>query len=236
MIRLSARLEVVAACVSPVDTVADIGTDHAYLAVRLIEAHRAQRVIASDINQGPVDNALETVLRHGMTDRIQVICAPGLEGLTVPVDTIVIAGMGGMLITQILEEGRMVAMDARRLVLQPMTAGDVLRRYLLERGWTLVSERIAVEGEKFYEIIMAEPGTAALWERSIDYEISPVLIQNSDEHVLAFIQRKIRITREILHQIETKGQYGSEESRAWQERLVQLLEVEAQCVSILRTS
>lgn len=162
---LDNRLAAIAALVPRGTRVADVGTDHAYLAIALKEDQAAIQVIATDKNEGPCAAARRTLTEAGLAESIPVRCGDGLKVL-VPgeVDTICIAGMGGGLIATILAEGNEVLSHVLRLVLQPMNDAAVLRRWLYENGWHIANESLAVADGRLYELIAAEPGMAKMPE------------------------------------------------------------------------
>ena len=154
---LDKRLQAVAALVPKGSRFADIGTDHAYLPVWLVEQGVIVSAVAGDIATGPCQAARTTVAMHGAADKIAVRQGSGLAVL-VPgeVDCIAICGMGGSTIISILEADKATAQAAQRLVLQPMAGAAALRRYLVEQGWRLVAEDLVDDPPHFYEIICAE--------------------------------------------------------------------------------
>jgi len=158
-VKCSDRLQAVARWVPPGAIVADIGADHAHLLIHLVLREQVKRGIAGELNEGPYRNARSQVERSGLSDRIEVRRGDGLSILKRgEADTVVIAGMGGTLIAEILEKGREKLSGVRRLVLQPNTGGERVRRWLRENGWVPVGETLVEEGGILYEIIAAEPG------------------------------------------------------------------------------
>lgn len=154
--------------------VADVGTDHAYLPIYLVETGRVAptltptgemlSAIASDINEGPVERAAIHVAAAGLSDRIRTVRTDGLTGLDVhdPSD-IVIFGMGGELIAAILAAAPWARRPGKRLILQPMTHADRLRAYLDDAGLSVVAETLSAEGERIYQTLCVEvraPGDA----------------------------------------------------------------------------
>ena len=131
----------------------DVGTDHGYLAVHLVETGRAARMLATDINPQPLESARRCVAEAGLTDRIETVLTSGLEGLDLePVTDVFIAGMGGVLITEILAARHPVR---AALSLQPMTQAPALRQWLLENGYEIRRERCAVSAGRPYTVIHA---------------------------------------------------------------------------------
>lgn len=159
--------------------IADIGTDHAYIPIYLIENNLARRVIASDVRTGPVKIAEDNIKKRGLSDKIEVRRGSGLSVLEKKeADTLIIAGMGGQLIREIIDADIEKARGSR-LVLQPMNAQYELRKYLIENGFKITDEDIAVEGFKVYNIINAQNGSMRPFENDIEYHIPKYLKKNS---------------------------------------------------------
>ncbi|MDY4919808.1 MAG: class I SAM-dependent methyltransferase [Phascolarctobacterium sp.] len=159
---LDERLQAVAAFVPKNCILADIGTDHAYLPVWLLEKGAISRAIAGDIAAGPCQAARTTVAMHGMAERVEVRQGSGLAVVRAgEVDCVAICGMGGSTIISILEADFAVARSVQRLVLQPMAGAASLRRWLVEHGWELVQESLVDDEPHFYQIICAKPVEAS---------------------------------------------------------------------------
>lgn len=161
---LSPRLMACAALVTPGASVCDVGTDHAKLAVYLLESGRAQEALASDIGEGPLRAADRTIREHGLTGRIRTILSDGLmevppAGLT----DIVIAGMGGETIIHILESCPWQAELCRmQLILQPMTRAALLRRWLYTQGFVIAEEHCVREGKFLYAVMRVRQGSPCI--------------------------------------------------------------------------
>lgn len=137
------------------DVMADIGTDHAYLPIEVCRRGICRRVIACDINEGPIRAAQENIRAAGMTGRIDTLCTDGLHGVeSYAPDDIVIFGMGGELIVRILREAPWVQDAHIRLILQPMSHAEVLRRYLWENGFAIIGETLS-RADRLYQTICA---------------------------------------------------------------------------------
>lgn len=153
---LNSRLHACADLIRPGAHVCDVGTDHAQLAVYLLEQGIAADVIASDIGEGPLQAAARTIEAHGLTDRIRTILSDGLqsippEGLT----DIVIAGMGGETMIHILESAPF-SLEGKRLILQPMTKARELRRWLFSAGFLITAETCVRDDRYLYAVMCAE--------------------------------------------------------------------------------
>lgn len=153
---LSPRLRAAAELVRKGSSVADIGTDHAYLPIFLVEQGIADRAIACDINEGPLERAEANVKAAGLNDRIALRLTDGLQGIEdFSPDDILICGMGGELIIRILSAAPFIRTNDIQLVLQPMTSTDKLRIWLCESGFEIVKELLAGEEDRVYELICA---------------------------------------------------------------------------------
>ena len=157
MITLDKRLSAVAALVRQGSRLADIGTDHAYLPVHLVQAGVCPSAIASDIGAGPLDAARRTVTENGLTSEITLRLGDGLCTVSAgEVEDIAIAGMGGETIAAILEAAPWTQNEAIRLILQPMTRSEDLRRWLLTHGFTVLEEHLIIDGRHLYPVMAAQ--------------------------------------------------------------------------------
>ena len=153
---LDNRLKMCAELVSGKGIACDVGTDHAYLAAELIMSGRCSHVIASDVKEGPLDSARNTVERNGLADKVDLILSDGLENVPLDgVSDIVIAGMGGETIAKIINDSDN-SFDGIRLILQPMTKAEILRMELYRNGFEITEEHIVDDGDKLYVVMCAE--------------------------------------------------------------------------------
>lgn len=148
------RLNVALSLVRQGSRVADIGTDHAHLPVCLIQTGRSPFVIASDVKEGPVLAARRSVEAAGLEDKIDVRLADGLSAVKAgEADDIVIAGMGGETIREILQNAPWIQNERYRFILQPMTRAELLRRYLWETGFDILREIPVCDGRHSYTVM-----------------------------------------------------------------------------------
>ena len=188
---MTPRLLAVANMVDSAGCVADIGTDHAYVPVYLILNDMAKTALAMDINEGPIGRAEENIKRFSLSDKIKTRLSDGLAQLTDnEADTVIVAGMGGILINNIIEASKGRLSSVKKYVLQPMTAIEETRRYLAENGFEIVDEVLAKEDEKIYTIISATPGEMKI-ENEINYYIGEHLIKKQDKILPEYIKGKI---------------------------------------------
>ena len=182
---ISKRLELVASFVPQGAILLDVGSDHAYLPIELIERGQIESAIAGEVVEGPYQSAVKNVEAHGLKEKIQVRLANGLAAFEEAdqVSVITIAGMGGRLIARILEEGLDKLADVERLILQPNNREDDLRIWLQDHGFEIVAESILEESGKFYEILVVEAGQMKLSASDVRFgsflskEVSPVFVQ-----------------------------------------------------------
>ena len=174
------RLDALIKILNNTDSVADIGSDHAYLPILLAKADTEKKIIASDIGTGPLSRAKNNVERFGLADRIELRLGDGLDTLCVgETQAIVIAGMGANVICNILSKGERVAKNAELLVLQPMTSAHELRRFLYENGYVINNEILVREDRRIYTIILAKSGDSAGF-CDVDCYISDALLKSKD--------------------------------------------------------
>lgn len=203
--KLSPRLKAIADLVPKNSSVADIGTDHGYIPVYLIKNGICKKVIASDVNPGPLDNAYITIKENLMGSYIDTRLGNGLETLQPnEVDTVIIAGMGGMLIKEILDTNKPITDSIKFFVLQPMNAQDELRKWLINNHFAIEDESLAKEGNKLYEILFVNRGSMVI-DDEIFYEISPKLLEKKDPLVQELIISKIRKYSKIYEMVKNEN-------------------------------
>ncbi len=228
--QLSKRLGAVAALVTAGGTVADVGTDHAYLPIWLIRTGAASRAIAMDVNPGPLARAQEHIAQYGMEAAIETRRSDGLAALRQgEADSIVIAGMGGALMARILETGlgnlrscrervqptqnRESARGSNRLescrelILQPQSEIWLVRAWLDRNGWEIAREDMVCEDGKFYPMMRAERAdAAALGMDEMDLRFGPLLLRERHPVLREFLIHERELNRRILASLE--GQSG----------------------------
>ena len=222
--RLDHRLNTAVAFVRQDAVVADVGTDHAYLPVYLTGVGRARYAVASDINVGPIERAAQHVAEYGLTDKVKTVRADGLDGLAEyrPTD-IIIFGMGGELIARILSDAPWVKDPAVRLILQPMTHAECVRRYLAEEGFHIVDEVLSKESGKIYQTIVAEFDGRPYEIDDVMAELGRFAAEKKDEPLRApFITHRVEVLEAAAAGKEKAGVDTGVE-RAYIERLRECL-------------
>ena len=155
---LSKRLLAVASLVTTGSIVADIGTDHAYIPLYLIQEKKAPGAIAMDVNEGPLLRAEEHVRDAGLTEQIRLRRSDGLEQLSPgECDCAVIAGMGGGLMIRILSAHPEITKSLKECILQPQSEIERVRSFLLEEGFVFLQEDMVLDDGKYYMMMKVRP-------------------------------------------------------------------------------
>lgn len=222
---LSDRLMSVASQICSRERVADIGSDHGYLPIWLISSSDAGHVIITDVNEGPLEKASANLKKYGIAEGSDLRLGSGLSVLKPgEVDTIVIAGMGGILISGILDADPDVVSCAEKLILQPRSHSFSLRSYLKQMEYFVISNEMVVrEGRKFCEIITVKKTECLndadrlriketeITESRLDLperiteEVSAMLLCDADETVCSFLEMKISAENDVINNIKNNG-------------------------------
>lgn len=227
---IGARLETAASLVPQGCVLADIGTDHAYLPVWLLQKGVIKAAIAADIAAGPCRAAQANIGMYGLKSRIEVRMGSGLTVLKPgEADGAVIAGMGGGTVINILEECPDVAASLKFIIAQPMAGAPGLRRWACENGWRIAAEALAEEAPHLYEIMLLVRGEEAP-HSDIEYEIGPWLLQTKPplfkKHIEKLYAAYARTLQSMQHssRAQQSGKY-----KKLQELLAGLEEYKHEC-------
>ena len=206
MIELGERLRRVASFVPNGSKVCDVGSDHAYLPVYLIQKDQITCAIAGEVVEGPYLSAKQTVRDYRMENRIEVRLGDGLQILSKEdeVTAVTICGMGGELISRILEAGYKGGhLNGReRLILQPNVAEHFVREWLMNHSYHIVEETVVEDNHRLYEIIVAEPVDKRVEYTELELKYGPILLKESSELSVAKWNWLNRKNKEILEQLQ----------------------------------
>ena len=202
---LSKRLSTAASFVRSGAVCADIGTDHSYVPIHLVLSGIVKKAIASDVNEGPTLIAKENVKKYGLDDKIIVRTANGLDGIEEykPTD-ILICGMGGELISEILNRSEYVKNNEVRLILQPMTAIKELREYL-SHGYKITDETLVFDADKLYQVICAEYDGMEHTYTDIELELGKINIEKREELFSMLVKNTLKKRRKRFEGLKTGG-------------------------------
>ena len=205
-----------------VKTIADIGTDHAYIPIRLAETGRIEKAVASDKNEGPAKIAKENIKNRGLCELISVRVGDGLDPIgEAETEGIIIAGMGGKLIADIIEENISKA-KASVLYLQPMNAQYELRKRLYDMGFTIIKEELSMEGFKVYNLMEVHAGKDNNQYSEFDFHIPKSL--KSHKYINALINKKKREFEKIANGKKSSENDYSDEVCYYEKLLCQVEE------------
>ncbi len=203
--------------------VADVGCDHGYISIYLVQSGIAESAIAMDVRKGPLTGALSNIRDYGLEDRITTRLSDGLKELKPgEADSLVIAGMGGKLMIRILEEGKPSELGIRAAVLQPQSEFSEFRQYLRGNGYVILDERVVFEDGKYYfpmkvllgnadnrgvfdEVIkdlMSATGTDSDTAISICNRFGECNIKRKDKLLLDYLKHGMEVSASILKNLD----------------------------------
>lgn len=189
---LKGRLKLIADLILEGSFLCDVGTDHAYIPIYAVETGICSKAVAADIREGPVRIAARNVAKHMLQDKIDVRLGGGLIPLLKnELGTVVIAGMGGLLITEILQESYDKAISTDTLILQPMNDLETVRQYLYKNGFEIINERIAVEERKIYNVICTRWTGLEKEADGFDCFIGSKLLAGQDENLQVYLEKRL---------------------------------------------
>lgn len=209
-IKLNERLMTAVQFVREGSKLADIGTDHGYLPIFLILEGRISFAIAADINKGPLDKADENIHKYSLDGKIKTALCDGLTRIDKrEVDDIAIFGMGGELIVKILDEAPWLKDTSKRLILQPMTHPEKLRKYLADNGYRIIGEALSFDRGKIYQTICAEYDGIIREFDDITLLYGEYILKNGGD----LLSEQMEIdTKKLLRKIEGKRAGGEDVS------------------------
>lgn len=214
MPNLRARLALVASFVRPGSRLADIGTDHAYLPVELVKAGVCPRALACDLRRGPLENARIHIEKAGLADTIECRLGSGLSPVSAgEADDIVLAGMGGETIVSILAACPFLRDSSLRLIVQPMTHPEELRRFLWENGFEIDAEAAVIEDEKSYLVLCAHYGGTATAAFAVDCYVGRLAPSSA---AFAYQQKRLRAAEQRLAGLLASDAAQSELTLWWE--------------------
>lgn len=227
MLKLSKRLLTLARHVPADSRLGDIGTDHALLPIYLITEKVASLAIAVDVHLGPYHRAREKVQEYNLSNKIDVRLGNGLDPLTPgEVDVVIIAGMGGSNIRDILDNSLQHRPWLKKLIMQPMQDSQTLRMWLQGNEWYITHEDIILEDGRLFEVITAEKGREMpLTEAELAY--GPLLLRNKHPLLIPLLAREEKGVQEILRQLEKSNRIEAlEKIQEFKMRMIMIKELQ----------
>ncbi|PXV93577.1 tRNA (adenine22-N1)-methyltransferase [Lachnotalea glycerini] len=208
--QLSNRLSAVADMVSKGNRLVDVGTDHGYLPIYLIEKGQIPSAIALDINQGPIQRAKEHIGEHNLEGHIETRLSDGVAALKQGEgDTLVIAGMGGGLVIHIITNGEQVLPHFKEFILQPQSEIEQVRRFLIREKYTITQEHMIEEEGKFYPMMKAIKGVCIDYDRTVFYKYGKGLLESRNEVLKHFLHKELQTYISILDKLLANNQQSA---------------------------
>ena len=212
MLKLPERLSVIAGFIKKNASVIDVGTDHGFLPVYLAQNYLTCRIIATDISEGSLSAARRTASKHGVTDRIKFVQTPGLEGLQdLKINTIVIAGLGGETIAEILAGATWIIERKIKLILQPQSKIDELCGFLRLYGYVFNDAEIVRDNGRYYVVMVANTGKSDLSLLSPEIELYSMLAKKNNPMFINYLDTLINKTQSTATASKSSNpvRYGS---------------------------
>ncbi len=220
-------MKAVASMVTPGNVLADIGTDHGYVPISLVQRKKVPKAIAMDINKGPLKRACKHIAEFQLEDYIETRLSDGVQELEAgEVDSILIAGMGGELIIRIISDGMEICRKAKELILQPQSELMKVRQFLRKNKFEIVDEDMVIEDGKYYPMMKVVPvNEIVLWDLLPEETIpacdmyGPLLLRNGNPSLRRYLVKQHKQLTKILKELEKQP-----ESRAISKRKKEVLE------------
>lgn len=213
---LSARLKAVADMVTKNCRAADVGCDHGYVPIYLVQSKISPKVIAMDINEGPLQRAREHVDRAGLLAYIELRRSDGLSAYKQgEADTLICAGMGGRLMSNILEAEPQKTKDFKELILQPQSEIAAFREFLYDRGYSISQEDMVWEDGKFYPVMKAVRGDMGPlpYEKELCCRFGAILLQKKHPALIMYLKKEWENSLKLMAQLSNTRKTGRTEQR-----------------------
>ena len=214
---LSKRLCMAATLVTKGNSVSDVGCDHAYVSIYLIQSGISNKCIAMDVRKGPLERAEKNIENAGLKSVIETRLSDGLEKLSPgETDTVLITGMGGPLICDILSRYPEKTRAAKELVLSPQSEPGTVRRWMIKNNFVSVSEDMCIDQGKYYLVIKAVPGNTdgMTYDESDDLYLSEYLKDKQSDVYYSYLNKEIQKRKEITEKVKMSGAAMTEDRLA----------------------
>ena len=202
--QLSKRLSAVASMIKEKGCLADVGTDHGYIPIFLVEQGKIEHAVAMDINEGPLERAKAHIAEHMLEEKIETRLSDGVAQLkTGEADSVVIAGMGGLLTIEILKRGKEV---------QPQSEIALVRRFLQEQEYRITDENMVEEEGKYYPMMRVVHGNMEPWTE-IEYLYGKYLLEKKEPCLFAFLEREEQIYESVQKNLKKSENPNTQKRR-----------------------
>lgn len=228
--QFSNRLKKIGQMVNVGAKIADIGCDHAYTSIYLVQMKKVEKVIAMDVREGPLQKAREHISRFGLSEKIELRLSDGCDALKPgEVDTLLLSGMGGRLIGRILSRGNAIVEQCATLIVQPQSELAFVRKYLRELGFAIIEESMLLEAGKYYNILKAQKQKSMTKRPAKEQELfdryGAYLLQNRDPVLRTYLKKEMEQNQMLFIRLKGKDTISAkkrllllEEERVWLEK------------------
>ena len=218
---LSKRLQAVADLVSHGLVIADVGTDHGYIPIYLVQTGKSEKAFAMDVNEGPLLRAKAHIAEQGMSEKIQVRLSDGVRALLPgECDGVVVAGMGGALAIKIMEEGENIFRDLKEFVLQPQSELTKVRQYLFENDYCVIAEDMVLEDGKFYPMMKVTNGKSPAYSL-VELRYGKRLLEQKHPVLLRYLEKEVQAKENILQNLKSEsGEHIHKRMRELEEEIL----------------
>lgn len=203
--KLGSRLKTCANFVTMDSRIVDVGTDHAYLPIWLAKSNIVKFAIASDLREGPLIAARANINKYNVQDKVEARLSDGLSKIdSDEIDEVIIAGMGGELIIDIISKSLWI--KDKKLILQPMTSSQKLREFLEEKSIFLTDEKVVEEDGKIYSVMYIKPNQNNVVYNDL-YPYIGLITNNMDGMVIKYIKKEIKHLNNKIKGLVFNGKY-----------------------------
>ena len=222
-IPLSNRLKACCALIQPGGRVADVGCDHGYLGIHLLQTNLATSIIAADINEGPLQSALKNAEKFGVKDKMSFYLSDGVKNIPRDFDTLVCAGMGADTMISILEAAPWLKSPQYTMILQCQSRRPELRKYLYEHGFSITKETLAKDGHFIYPVMEVKYYPSPTLTPA-QYHITPALLASGSDLLPDFYNM---VVSGLSNSVDGLSRKGGKKYENYKAILAELKELEA---------
>ena len=196
------RLDFIASLAMDEKTILDIGTDHAYTVIKAIKNYNVSNAIASDISEGPLNQAKKNIIKYNLEDRIKLVLSDGLDNINDEFSLAIISGMGGTNIINIIDRG-LDKLKGKKLILSSHSDFYKLREYLVNNGFIIKNEFSLYDKNKYYEVLLIDEGYNKYSLFELKY--GPILIKKKEEAFIKHLKREKQNLLNALNNVKKEN-------------------------------
>ena len=195
------RLDFIASLTQNSDSIVDVGCDHALTSIIAIKKYNVKFAYALDINDKPLENAKSNIESNGLSDKFKLVKSDGLIDFNDQADTLVISGMGGLLISDILKNSMLKVKRFKHMIFSPNRDSDQLRFVLINNHIRIVDEFMIEDNNKFYEIIVCTNEDLNRKYNFMDMKFGPILREKKPDVFVKFYEARLEQFKENLKKV-----------------------------------